>query len=176
MTTKVLILQEVGLDRFRRNVAWESARGLDTKGRGPRDSTIASRFLCGIRPTMRTFGILTCGAAAAALAKSVDYVVVGAGTSGLVVANRLSEDPSVTVAVIEPGKDERDNPLVSDLNGWAQAPGTEIDWSYDLVSPSWGEDLELKLPQGKGWGGTSMINGTFASVSLRLTSPTSSGC
>ncbi|KFA68947.1 hypothetical protein S40285_10304, partial [Stachybotrys chlorohalonatus IBT 40285] len=41
-----------------------------------------------------------------------DYVIVGAGTSGLVLANRLTEDPSVKVVVIEAGHDERDNPLV----------------------------------------------------------------
>lgn len=111
---------------------------------------------------MRAIRIATCGAAIA-LAKSVDYVIVGAGTSGLVVANRLSEDSSVTVAVIEPGKDERDNPLVTDLNGWSQAPGSEIDWSYDLISPAWAGGKELKLPQGKGYGGTSLINGMFFS-------------
>lgn len=124
---------------------------------------------------MRVFGVLTCGATAA-LAKSVDYVVVGAGTSGLVVANRLSEDPSVTVAVVEPGKDERDNPLVYDLDGWAQAPGTDIDWNYDLVSPSWAGNLDLKLPQGKGWGGTSMINGLFIPVTPGSTRLACSEC
>jgi choline dehydrogenase-like flavoprotein len=41
-----------------------------------------------------------------------DYVIVGAGPSGLVMANRLSEDPLTTVAVIEAGQDERENPLV----------------------------------------------------------------
>ena len=102
--------------------------------------------------------------AAVALAKSVDYIVVGAGTTGLAVANRLSEDPSVTVTVIDPGKDQHDNPLVYDLNGWAQAPGTEIDWNYDLVSPEFAKDKKLKLPQGKGWGGTSLINGKRVSV------------
>ena len=105
---------------------------------------------------MKATAIVICGATVA-LAKSVDYVVVGAGTSGLVVANRLSEDPSVTVAVIDPGKDQRDNPLVYELDGWAQAQGTEIDWSYDVVNPNGGDPL--KLAQGKGWGGTSMING-----------------
>lgn len=37
--------------------------------------------------------------------KTFDYVVVGGGSAGLVVANRLSADPSITVAVIEAGND-----------------------------------------------------------------------
>ncbi|SPO06060.1 related to alcohol oxidase [Cephalotrichum gorgonifer] len=107
--------------------------------------------------TILFMAAFSCGATT--LAKSVDYVIVGAGTSGLVVANRLSEDPSVTVVVIEPGKDERENPLVYELGGWLSAQGTEIDWSYELASQPGANDQVLKLAQGKGWGGTSMING-----------------
>ncbi|SPO06950.1 related to alcohol oxidase [Cephalotrichum gorgonifer] len=107
---------------------------------------------------MRPITLVTC-AAAAALAKPVDFVVIGAGTSGLVVANRLSEDPSVTVAVIEPGGDERDNPLVYTLDGWYQVQGTHVDWSYDLKGPPGPDGKPRKLAAGKGWGGTSLING-----------------
>lgn len=45
-------------------------------------------------------------------ALAVNYLVAGGGTAGLVIANRLSEDPSVTVAVIEPGPNVRDDPSV----------------------------------------------------------------
>ncbi|PKS05490.1 hypothetical protein jhhlp_008868 [Lomentospora prolificans] len=93
------------------------------------------------------------------LAKSVDYVIIGAGTSGLVVANRLSEDPSVTVVVIEPGTDQRDNPIVSDPGRFNEAQGTALDWSYKIVDQPGADGRGLELHQGKAWGGTSTING-----------------
>lgn len=40
---------------------------------------------------------------------SFDYIVVGGGTAGLVVAARLTENPDVTVCVIEAGKDQSTN-------------------------------------------------------------------
>jgi choline dehydrogenase-like flavoprotein len=43
---------------------------------------------------------------------SFDYIVVGGGTSGLVVANRLSEDADVRVLVIEAGADKRNDPAL----------------------------------------------------------------
>ncbi|MGH7965728.1 MAG: NAD(P)-binding protein, partial [Candidatus Binatia bacterium] len=64
---------------------------------------------------------------------SYDYVIVGAGTSGLVVANRLSKDPKITVAVIDPGSDERGNPQVEDPLIWTSLLTTPLDWAYQSV-------------------------------------------
>lgn len=44
--------------------------------------------------------------------KTFDYIVVGGGTAGLVVASRLSEDPSISVLVVEAGTDHLDDALV----------------------------------------------------------------
>lgn len=46
------------------------------------------------------------------MSESFDYIIVGGGTSGLVVANRLSEDAHIRVLVIEAGSDKRNDPAV----------------------------------------------------------------
>ena len=94
-----------------------------------------------------------------AAAESYDYIVVGAGTAGLVVANRLSEDPSVTVAVIEPGTDQRNNVNVTGTDKFSLAFGTAIDWQYETAIQPDAGNRTLALHQGKAWGGTSTING-----------------
>lgn len=93
-----------------------------------------------------------------------DYIIVGAGTCGLVVANRLSEDPTVTVAVIEPGGDERHNPNVYSRDNFMKAFDTPIDWNYTTVKQHGAANRELPLHQGKAWGGTSTINGEQTST------------
>lgn len=103
--------------------------------------------------------VLACsvGASTAGI-KSYDYIIVGAGTSGLVVANRLSEVPSVTVAVIEPGSDERDNANVT-TTVFGAGLNTPVDWLYSTVKQFGAGDRPLDLHAGKAWGGTSTING-----------------
>ncbi|KAH6632868.1 glucose oxidase [Chaetomium tenue] len=89
---------------------------------------------------------------------SYDYIIIGAGTSGLVVANRLSEEASVTVAVIEPGSDERDNPNVT-TTVFGTGLNTPVDWVYSSVNQSRAGNRAFDLHAGKAWGGTSAING-----------------
>lgn len=59
-----------------------------------------------------------------------DYVIVGGGTAGLVVANRLSAISSVTVAVIEAGDSVLNNPNVTNVTTFGLSLGTPIDWQY----------------------------------------------
>jgi choline dehydrogenase len=94
-----------------------------------------------------------------AAASSFDYIIVGGGTAGLVIANRLSENPSIRVAVIEPGDDQRKNPNVTDPTKLDQPLNTPLDWQYKSVPQSYAENRVLNLPQGKAWGGSSAING-----------------
>lgn len=63
--------------------------------------------------------------------ETFDYVVVGGGTSGLVVATRLSEDPQVSVLVIEAGGDRKDDPFVLTPGLMAGLYGKEeYDWNF----------------------------------------------
>ena len=82
---------------------------------------------------------------------SYDYVVVGAGSAGCVVASRLSEDPDVAVLLLEAGGDGlldvvRNPPL------WPTLAGTERDWGYETI-PQRRTGHRHNLPRGRGLGG-----------------------
>ncbi|MBB4891763.1 choline dehydrogenase-like flavoprotein [Streptomyces olivoverticillatus] len=59
-----------------------------------------------------------------------DYVVIGGGTAGSVIASRLTEDPDVTVAVIEGGPTDVDREDVLTLRRWLGLLGGELDYDY----------------------------------------------
>lgn len=94
-----------------------------------------------------------------AAAASFDYVIVGGGTSGLVVANRLSEIPGVTVAVIEAGASVENNVNVTATSAYGNAFGTSIDWAYKSTPQTYAGNTSATLRAGKALGGTSTFNG-----------------
>ncbi|KAL6239672.1 hypothetical protein BDW75DRAFT_249747 [Aspergillus navahoensis] len=107
-------------------------------------------------------GALSLGAAANSHSGSpseYDFVIVGGGTSGLVVANRLSELSNVTVAVIEAGDSVLNNFNVTYVEGYSLAFGTEIDWAYQTENQIYAGGLKQTIRAGKAIGGTSTING-----------------
>src|ERR1700760_3639249 len=63
-----------------------------------------------------------------------DYVIVGAGSAGCVLANRLSEDPDVQVLLLEAGPPDTLENIHVPL-GYLQLGGTEVDWGYHSAPP-----------------------------------------
>lgn len=66
--------------------------------------------------------------------QSYDYVIVGGGTAGLTVANRLSEDANIRVLVIEAGDDRSSDPLIKTPGLVAGLYG-KPEYDYNFVSP-----------------------------------------
>ena len=88
-----------------------------------------------------------------------DYVIVGAGSAGCVLASRLSEDPSVTVCVLEAGP--------SDWHPYIHLPAgfiktfymKSINWGYQQEPGPYTNGRSIYAPRGKTLGGSSSING-----------------
>ncbi|GIJ99386.1 hypothetical protein Aspvir_001518 [Aspergillus viridinutans] len=97
-----------------------------------------------------------------------DYIIIGGGTTGLLLANRLSSTPTTTVLVLDPGKDTRTNPNVTNPTQWLRNAHTEIDWAYASTPQSHALNRTLSYTAGRILGGTSMINGM---TYLRADSP-----
>lgn len=87
----------------------------------------------------------------------VDLIIVGAGSSGCVLANRLSANPDVRVLVVEAGGPEID-PAIQRPGQWTTLMGGDLDWAY-VTEPEPGLDgRTVPWPRGRSIGGSSTIN------------------
>ncbi|WP_329125874.1 GMC family oxidoreductase [Streptomyces sp. NBC_01465] len=86
-----------------------------------------------------------------------DYVIVGAGSAGCVLAARLSEDPSVTVALVESGGRDR-KPEIRIPAAFPKLFKTRYDWDFTTVKQSALGGRELYWPRGHMLGGSSSMN------------------
>ena len=90
-------------------------------------------------------------------AVDADYIVVGTGSAGSVVANRLSADPSASVVVLEAGPRDKDK-FIRIPAGFAKLFRSDMDWDY-LTEPQKELDgREIYWPRGKVLGGSSSMN------------------
>ena len=95
------------------------------------------------------------------MADSYDYVIVGAGSAGCVLANRLSADPAIRVLLLEAGG--------SDLHPYVRAPAGFIktfqnprfNWCYTTEPVAGADSRPIYFPRGKLLGGSSAINGSL---------------
>jgi choline oxidase len=90
-----------------------------------------------------------------------DSVIAGGGTAGCVVAAHLSEDPSVTVCLLEAGPSDVDDPAVLRLEDWMYLLDSGYDWNY-LVEPQEKGNSFLRHARAKVLGGCSSHNSCIA--------------
>jgi choline dehydrogenase len=97
-----------------------------------------------------------------------DYVIVGAGSAGCVLANRLSEDADVTVCVLEAGP--RDwNPYIHIPAGFIKTfYDRRVNWCYEQEPGPYTAGRRVYAPRGKTLGGSSSINGSIYNRGQRL--------
>jgi choline dehydrogenase len=88
---------------------------------------------------------------------SFDYIIVGAGTSGCVLANRLTDDPSVRVLLLEAGSRDL-NPMIHVPGGVGMLFGPRVNWRFHTVPQPHLDNRRIWYPQGKTLGGSSAIN------------------
>lgn len=86
-----------------------------------------------------------------------DYVIVGAGSAGCVLAARLSEDPETSVLLLEAGPPDTNQNIHVPL-GYLQLARTEIDWDYHSAPEPNCNGRQISLPRGRVLGGSSSVN------------------
>ena len=89
--------------------------------------------------------------------KSYDYIIIGGGSSGCVLANRLSENPDNSVLLLEAGAKDS-HPYIHIPGGYAKNHKSTRDWGFYTEEQSHVNNRKIYLPRGKVMGGCSSTN------------------
>ena len=88
-----------------------------------------------------------------------DYIIVGAGSAGCVLANRLTENVAVKVLLVEAGGSDRSIYVDMPSGFWAIRSNPKFDWRYETEPEPGLKGRRMVTPRGKALGGSSTING-----------------
>ncbi|MGB3352740.1 MAG: GMC oxidoreductase [Mycobacterium sp.] len=94
-------------------------------------------------------------------AGTFDYVIAGGGTAGCVLAARLSEDPDVTVCLVEAGPSDVDDDAILALSEWMHLLDSGYDWDYPVEPQERGNSF-MRHARAKVLGGCSSHNSCIA--------------
>ncbi|WP_010187891.1 GMC family oxidoreductase [Sphingomonas sp. PAMC 26605] len=91
------------------------------------------------------------------MSQDYDVIVCGSGSSGSVVARRLSDRADLKVLLIEAGGDDR-RPSIIEPGRWPENLGSDVDWGYMAEPGAFIDDRSIPMSMGKVFGGGSSIN------------------
>jgi len=108
--------------------------------------------------TLGTAVALTTARSRAQTMPEVDFIVIGAGSAGCVLANRLSANPGTRVMLLEAGGPWTNDPALVTPGRWVSLLGTAVDWGYATEAEPGLGGRAIAWPRGKILGGSSAIN------------------